>query len=305
VRRPRSCGTSRPAGSTRSPATTPSRCGSASARPKAEGGDITPSGCRSPTPGQTLPNRDKLFDPSRKDPDKFLIVLGRLPDRDHRIADLVLPSACGSRRTACSATPSAAPSSGSSMVNPPGPGARRLLADHRRGPIELYRARHPGMRDRRALSCSDFADGAARCPCGSGPLLRRERRRGLFEEYRPFTALQAQRPRALRRVREGPRPALARRAEPDGVWRETRFRFARATTPTSSRRRRMQFYHSTSNDDRAQIWFHPHENPPEMPDARVPLLAVHGARARALAHGHDDRGGSPSSAARCRRRTSR
>jgi nitrate reductase NapA len=42
--------------------------------PKAEGGDIDTIWVQVTNPGQTLPNSHKLFDPSRKDPDKFLIV---------------------------------------------------------------------------------------------------------------------------------------------------------------------------------------------------------------------------------------
>jgi nitrate reductase NapA len=69
----------------------------------------------------------------------------------------------------------------------------------------------------------------------------------------------------------------------DGSWRETRFRFAGFDDPYVEKGREIQFYHSPTKDDRAQIWFRPYEDPPEMPDAEYPLWLCTG---RVLEHWH-------------------
>jgi nitrate reductase NapA len=71
--------------------------------------------------------------------------------------------------------------------------------------------------------------------------------------------------------------------QPDGTWRETRFRFAEHDDPYVQKGKGIQFYHSTTKDDRAQIWFHPYEAPPESPDAEYPFWLCTG---RVLEHWH-------------------
>ena len=44
-----------------------------------------------------------------------------------------------------------------------------------------------------------------------------------------------------------------------------------------------EFYHSSSNDGRAQIWFHEYAPPPEMPDSEYPMWLCTG---RVLEHWH-------------------
>jgi nitrate reductase NapA len=45
----------------------------------------------------------------------------------------------------------------------------------------------------------------------------------------------------------------------------------------------IQFYHSSTKDDRAQLWFHPYEPPAEVPDETYPLMMTTG---RVLEHWH-------------------
>ena len=69
----------------------------------------------------------------------------------------------------------------------------------------------------------------------------------------------------------------------DGSWRETRFRFSEFDDSYVKKGAGMDFYHSTTKDGRAQIWFHPFEDAPEKPDAEFPLWLCTG---RVLEHWH-------------------
>jgi len=69
----------------------------------------------------------------------------------------------------------------------------------------------------------------------------------------------------------------------DGSWRETKFRFSGFDDPYVKKGRDIQFYHSTTHDDRAQIWFSPYEPPPESPDADFPFWLCTG---RVIEHWH-------------------
>jgi nitrate reductase NapA len=71
--------------------------------------------------------------------------------------------------------------------------------------------------------------------------------------------------------------------QPDGSWRETKFRFAGFDDPFVAKGREIEFYHSTSNDGRGQIWFHEYQSPPEVPDSDFPLWLCTG---RVLEHWH-------------------
>jgi nitrate reductase NapA len=71
--------------------------------------------------------------------------------------------------------------------------------------------------------------------------------------------------------------------QPDGRWRETRYRVVEGEDPYVKAGAKFQFYHSTSKDDRAQIWFHEDDAPPEVPDATYPFWLCTG---RVLEHWH-------------------
>jgi nitrate reductase NapA len=68
-----------------------------------------------------------------------------------------------------------------------------------------------------------------------------------------------------------------------GAWQETRYRFVEGEDPFVPEGAGFQFYHSTSEDDRAQIWFHPYNPPPEVPDDAYPFWLCTG---RVLEHWH-------------------
>jgi nitrate reductase NapA len=105
----------------------------------------------------------------------------------------------------------------------------------------------------------------------------------LFEEYRRFTRFKHKdlapygeyvRARGIRW------PVIE---QPDGSWRETRFRFAEHDDPYVPKGAGFAFYHSTSADARAQIWFHPYTPPPEAPEDAYPFWLCTG---RVLEHWH-------------------
>jgi nitrate reductase NapA len=105
----------------------------------------------------------------------------------------------------------------------------------------------------------------------------------LFEEYRGFTR---KKHKDLAPYQEyvkarGLRWPVVRQA--DGTWRETRWRFAGFDDPYVKKGQPFDFYHSTTHDGRAQIWFRPYEPPPESPDAEYPFWLCTG---RVLEHWH-------------------
>jgi nitrate reductase NapA len=105
----------------------------------------------------------------------------------------------------------------------------------------------------------------------------------LFEEYRQFTTMKHKdlapydeyvKARGLRW------PVIQ---QDDGSWKETRLRFSEGFDSYVAEGSGFQFYHSSTNDDRAQIWFSPWEPPAELPDEEYPLMLTTG---RVLEHWH-------------------
>ena len=65
--------------------------------------------------------------------------------------------------------------------------------------------------------------------------------------------------------------------------KETLWRFREGYDPYVKKGQGIDFYHSTSKDGRAQIWFRPYEPPPEVPDKDYPFWLCTG---RVLEHWH-------------------
>ena len=105
----------------------------------------------------------------------------------------------------------------------------------------------------------------------------------LFEEYRKFSRLKHKdlAPYAEYVQARGLRWPVVKQA--DGNWRETKFRFAEFDDPYVRKGSTIDFYHSTTHDGRAQVWFRPYEPAPEEPDAEYPLWLCTG---RVLEHWH-------------------
>ena len=177
------------------------------------------------------------------------------------------------------------------MVNPPGEARDdcwQTIAVARK----LFDLGHPGMKDKdgQFLFHIDRRRRARRCPIWEwAHYYDVNVDEQLFEEYRQFTRFKHKDLAPYQRVRRR-RAACAGRwcEQTDGTWRETRYRFVEGDDPYVTKGKGIQFYHSvTEGRPRADLV------PPVRAAARgarrrVPALALHRPRARALAHRHDD-----------------
>jgi len=105
----------------------------------------------------------------------------------------------------------------------------------------------------------------------------------LFEEYRPFTRMKHKDIAPYDEYVKvfGMRWPVVQ--QKDGSWRETRWRFSEFDDPYVKEGAGIQFYHSVTKDDRAQLWSRPYEEPPESPDKDYPFWLCTG---RVLEHWH-------------------
>jgi nitrate reductase NapA len=235
-------------------------------------------------PGQTLPNLHKLFNRKQDLQDKFLIVSEVYPTATTQLADLILPSALWVEKNGMYGNSERRTHQWFKMVDPPGEARddcwQTIAVAHR-----LLELGHPGMKDRdgRFLFHVEDEDGQP------VPIWEWDRYydvnvdKHLFEEYRKFSPYKHKdlapyeeyvRARGLRW------PVVE---QPDGTWRETRFRFSGFDDPYVEKGRDIQFYHSVTKDDRALVWFRPYEPPPEVPDEEYPFWLNTG---RVLEHWH-------------------
>ncbi len=251
--------------------------------PTDRGGDIHTIWVQVTNPGQTLPNRHKLFDPSRKLDDKFLIVSDVYPTATTEEADLVLPSAMWVEKNGVFGNSERRTQQWFRLVKPPGQARDdcwQTLAVARR----LFERDFAGMKDKDGKFLFHLERDGKEFPYWEWPKYYDVNvDEFLFEEYRKFTRLKH---KDLAPYREyvaarGLRWPVVE--QPDGTWRETRFRFAGFDDPYVKQGKKFEFYHSTSKDGRAQIWFHPYEPPPESPDEQYPFWLCTG---RVLEHWH-------------------
>jgi nitrate reductase NapA len=252
--------------------------------PRAEGGDISTIWTQVTNPGQSLPNLHKLFDRKEDLADKFLIVSDVYPTATTRLADLVLPSALWVEKNGMYGNSERRTQQWFKMVEPPGearPDVWQTIAVARR----LFDLGHPGMRDAGGsfLFAVTGEDGREVPAWAWEHFHDVNVDRALFEEYRKFSRMKHKdlapydeyvKARGLRW------PVVM---QPDGSWRETRFRFAEFDDPYVAAGRGIQFYHSSTGDDRAQIWFYPWAPPPVVPDEPYPFWLCTG---RVLEHWH-------------------
>jgi nitrate reductase (cytochrome) len=252
--------------------------------PRERGGDIHTLWVMVTNPGQTLPNLNELFFPSRRLADKFLIVSDVYPTATTQHADLVLPSAMWVEKNGMFGNSERRTQQWFKMVEPPGQARDdvwQIVAVARR----LHELGFAGMKDRdgRFLFHTEDAQGRA-VPVWDWKRFHDvnldER---LFEEYRAFTGFKHKHLAPYQEyVRaRGLRWPVVQQA--DGTWRETSFRFVEGEDPFVARGKGIQFYHSVTHDDRAQIWFHAYEPPPEAPDREYPFWLCTG---RVLEHWH-------------------
>ncbi len=252
-------------------------------KPKQQGGDIHTIWVQVTNPGQTLPNTNKLFYPSRKLKDKFLIVSDVYPTATTQHADLILPSAMWVEKNGMFGNSERRTQQWFKMVEPPGDARDdvwQVIALARK----LYERDFEGAKDKDGRFLFHMeADGKELPNWDFKRYYDHNIDEQLFEEYRQFTRLKH---KDLAPYQEyvkarGLRWPVVQKS--DGSWRETRFRFAEFDDTYVGKGKGIDFYHSTTNDGKAQIWFRPYEPPPEAPDAEFPFWLCTG---RVLEHWH-------------------
>jgi nitrate reductase NapA len=252
--------------------------------PTDQGGDIDTIWVQVTNPGQSMPNLNQLFRAKEKLKDKFLIVSDVYPTASTELADLVLPSALWVEKNGMFGNSERRTQQWFKLVKPPGEARDdcwQTLAVARK----LHDLGHPGLKDKDGKFLFEMKDAAGR-PVPFWDFahfydLNVDER--LFEEYRRFTRMKHKdlAPYAEYVKARGLRWPVVQ--QPDGSWKETRFRFTEGEDPYVEPGSKLQFYHSITKDDRAQIWFRPYAPPPEVPDAGYPFWLCTG---RVLEHWH-------------------
>ncbi|MCP3915778.1 MAG: nitrate reductase catalytic subunit NapA [bacterium] len=249
-----------------------------------DGGDVSTIWVQVTNPGQSLPNLEELFFAKAKQPDKFLIVSDVYPTATTELADLVLPSAMWVEKNGIFGNSERRTQQWFKQVEPPGEARddvwQVIAVAHR-----LFEAGLEGMRDKDGRFLFEVLDAEG----DAVPVWEWERYydvnvdRALFEEYRAFTRMKHSdlAPYDEYVERRGMRWPVVQ--DENGEWHETQWRFAEGLDPYVEKDAGVQFYHSTTKDDRAQIWFHPYTPPPESPDGDYPFWLCTG---RVLEHWH-------------------
>jgi len=251
--------------------------------PKEQGGDIETLWVQVTNPGQSLPDLNNLFEPSRRIPGKFLIVSDVYPTVTARAADLVLPSAMWVEKNGMYGNSERRTQQWFKMVPPPGE-ARDDVWQTIAVARKLFDRGFAGMRDKDGHFLFSPTKDNQEVPIWAWEHFYDVNvDEYLFEEYRRFSRFKHKdlapygeyvRARGLRW------PVVQQQ---DGQWRETRFRFTKTDDKYATRDGDFDFYHSVTNDGRALIWFHPATPAPEAPNEEYPFWLCTG---RVLEHWH-------------------
>ncbi len=253
-------------------------------KPTAEGGDITTMLVQVTNPGQTLPNLNALFNSKKGLEDKFLIVSEVYPTATTQLADLILPAALWVEKNGMFGNSERRTQQWFKMVDPPGEARddcwMTIAIAHK-----LFEMGHEGMKDKNGEFIFAIKDSDGK----EIPIWQFKHYydtnvdKHLFEEYRLFSTMKHKNlaPYDEYVKARGLRWPVVQ--QDDGSWRETRYRFSEFDDPFVTKGQEFEFYHSSSNDGRAQIWFHEYAPPPEMPDKDYPMWLCTG---RVLEHWH-------------------
>ena len=252
--------------------------------PKDKGGDIDTIMVQVTNPGQTLPNLKKLYTAKTGLEDKFLIVSDVYPTSSTEIADLVLPAAMWVEKNGAYGNSERRTQQWFKMVQPPGQAREdvwmTLAIAHR-----MFELGHPGMKDKDGKFIFTFKDDAGNeVPVWDYAHFHDiNADRVLYEEYRPLTHMKHKHvaPYDVLAKETGMRWPVVEQA--DGSYKETRYRFVEGEDPFVAKGKGIDFYHSTTEDGRAQIWFCPFERHPEEPDNEYPFWLCTG---RVVEHWH-------------------
>jgi len=251
--------------------------------PSDKGGDVHTIWTQVTNPGQSLPNSHALFEAARKLDDKFLIASDVYPTATTRLADLILPSAMWVEKNGMYGNSERRTQQWFKMVDPPGQ-ARDDCWQTIALAKKLFDLGHPGMKDKDGKFLFHVEKDGKPVPVWDfAHYYDVNVDQHLFEEYRRFSTFKHKdlAPYGEYVKARGLRWPVVKQA--DGTWRETKFRFAEFDDGYVKKGAGIQFYHSTTHDDRAQIWFRPYFAPPESPDAEYPFWLCTG---RVLEHWH-------------------
>ena len=240
--------------------------------PTSGGGDVSTIWVQVTNPGQSLPNLEKLFRGKKGLEDKFLIVSDVYPTATTELADLVLPSSMWGEKNGIFGNSERRTQQWFRQVLPPGDARDdvwQVVAVAKR----LFDRGHDGMRDRDGAFIFAVTDDAGmEVPAWEwNQYYDQNIDKHLYEEYRPFARMKHKdlAPYDVLVNSRGLRWPVVQ--QPDGTWRETRFRFSGFDDPYVAEGRDIDFYHSKTGDGKAQIWFRPYVAPPESPDADYPM----------------------------------
>jgi len=252
--------------------------------PSDQGGDIRTILVQVTNPGQSLPNLKKLFLGKQGLKDKFLIVSDVYPTATTELADLILPAALWVEKNGVFGNSERRTQQWFKMVDPPAEAREDLWMTiaiaHR-----MFELGHPGMKDKDGNFILRITDNEGNeVPAWDYAHFHDVNvDRALYEEYRPLTHMKHKHvaPYDVLTKHTGLRWPVVEQA--DGSYRETRFRFSEFDDPFVKKGSGIHFYHSTTNDGRAQIWFCPYEAHPEEPDEGYPFWLCTG---RVIEHWH-------------------
>ncbi len=252
--------------------------------PAEEGGSISTIWVQVTNPAQSLPNTEALFYRRAREQGKFLIVSDVYPTATTVEADLVLPSALWVEKNGLFGNSERRTQQWFKMVEPP-QGARDDVWQMLAVAHTLFERDFEPMKDKHGNFLFDLPSDEG----GSFPAWEWDRYydenvdEKLFEQYRPFTTLKHKdlAPYGEYVKARGLRWPVVQ--QPSGQWKETRWRFVEGEDPYVAAGKGVDFYHSTTKDGRAQIWFRPYAAPPEIPDGDYPFWLCTG---RVLEHWH-------------------
>jgi nitrate reductase NapA len=253
-------------------------------KPTADGGDITTMFVQVTNPGQTLPNLNTLFNSKEGLEDKFLIVSDVYPTASTELADLILPAAMWVEKNGVVGNSERRTQQWFKMVDPPGEARddcwMTIAIAHK-----LFEMGHQGMKGKDGEFIFAVKDDDGQ----EIPIWKFEHYydtnvdKRLFEEYRQFTTMKHKNLAPYEEYVKARGLRWPVVEQDDGSWRETKFRFSGFDDPFVGEGKDFDFYHSPTDDGRAQIWFHEYAPPPEMPDEDYPLWLCTG---RVLEHWH-------------------
>jgi nitrate reductase NapA len=252
--------------------------------PKDKGGDIDTIMVQVTNPGQTLPNLKKLYTAKTGLEDKFLIVSDVYPTASTEIADLVLPAALWVEKNGAYGNSERRTQQWFKMVQPPGQAREdvwmTIAIAHR-----MFELGHPGMKDKDGKFIFSFKDDAGNeVPAWDYAHFHDiNADRALYEEYRPLTHIKHKHVAPYDELVKATGMRWPVVEQPDGSYKETRYRFVEGEDPFVEKGKGIDFYHSVTEDGRAQIWFCPFERHPEEPDGEYPFWLCTG---RVVEHWH-------------------